>query len=315
LKAFILPLQTMGGVLTRFKLYWALSRTPHALMDMAHPAVAALLCLGRFPSPGKTLLGILTVFSGYTAVYALNDLVDYRTDQEKMAQGLYSDSQDYLDGLLVRHPLAQGMISFRQGLLWVALWSAVALWGAYWLNPVCVFIFTGGCILEAIYCKLWRVSPLRAAVNGVVKPLGSLAAMYAVNPTPPPLLLAAVFLWIFCWEIGGQNIPADWADIEEDRNFRAKTIPVIFGPAKAGILLLGLLLTALFLNVLVFAFAPVSFGIWAYIAVVATNYYLLLQPAAKLFETKERADVMVLFNKASYLPIPMLLITILAILF
>ena len=31
-------------------------------------------------------------------------------------------------------------------------------------------------------------------------------------------------------KIGGQHIPNDWADIEEDRQIKEKTIPVIYGP-------------------------------------------------------------------------------------
>jgi 4-hydroxybenzoate polyprenyltransferase len=282
---------------------------------MAHPAVAALLCLGQLPSLGKTLLGMLTVFSGYTAVYALNDVVDYRTDKEKMAQGLYSDSKEYLDGVLVRHPMAKGVLSLEQGLLWVFIWALVALLGAYLLNPICMYIFIGGCVLEGTYCMLWRVSPLRALVNGIVKPLGAIAAMYAVDPSPSPMLLAAMFLWIFCWEIGGQNIPADWSDIEEDRTFNAKTIPIIFGVVKAGILLLILLVVSFFLNIFVFLIARVSFHLWAYLTVVAVNCYLLLLPALRLLETHNRADAMFLFNKSSYLPLSTLLITLFSLVF
>jgi 4-hydroxybenzoate polyprenyltransferase len=277
---------------------------------MAHPALAALLCLGQLPSLELTLLGMLTVFSGYTAVYAINDVVDYRIDKEKMSQGLYSDSKEYLDGLLVRHPMAKGVLSLKQGIWWVSIWTLVALMGAYLLNPICIYIFIGGCLLEGIYCKLWRVSPLRALVNGIVKPLGAMAAMYAVDPSPSPMLLTAIFLWIFCWEIGGQNIPADWSDIEEDRAFKAKTIPVILGVVKAGILLLILLVASFFLNIFVFLIAPVSFDLWTYLAVVAVNCYLLLLPALRLLETYDRADVMVLFNKSSLLPLYILFITL-----
>lgn len=312
---FIVPRQIIGTFLSRTRMFWALSRTPHAVMDMAHPAAAALLCLGHFPSVGRTLLGLLTVFSGYTAVYALNDVVDYHTDKEKMTGGLYSDSQEYLDGVLERHPMAQGALSFKQGVWWVFLWALVALFGAYLLNPVCMYIFLGGCMLEGIYCKLWRVSPWRTLVNGIVKPLGSIAAMYAVHPSPPPVLLATIFLWIFCWEIGGQNIPADWADIEEDRRFNAKTIPVVFGTVKAGILLMVLLTVSFFLNILVLRAAQISFELWAYLAVVAVNLYLLLLPAIRLYETKNRVDVMVMFNKSSYLPLPILFITALSLIF
>ena len=76
--------QPMDLGLSRLKLFLALSRTPHGLLDLAAPALAALLWLGHFPPLGVIALGLLTVFAGYTAVYALNDVVDCRVDQEKL---------------------------------------------------------------------------------------------------------------------------------------------------------------------------------------------------------------------------------------
>ncbi len=53
--------------LSRLKLFWALSRTPHGLLDMCTPVFAALLWLGGFPSVEIILVGLLTTFAGYTA--------------------------------------------------------------------------------------------------------------------------------------------------------------------------------------------------------------------------------------------------------
>ena len=68
--------------LSKLPLFLALSRTPHGLLDMAAP-FAALLWLGAFPPLTVMLLGVVTVFAGYTAVYALNDVVDYQNDRKK----------------------------------------------------------------------------------------------------------------------------------------------------------------------------------------------------------------------------------------
>jgi hypothetical protein len=134
------------------KPFWALSRTPHLLLDMATPVLGAILVLGGLPSAGVMLLGMVTAFAGYTAVYALNDVIDYRTDTEKMSASGHKNSEAYLDGVMIRHPLATGIISVSQGVLWVGLWSMLALAGAYRLNPVCMWIFLGGIGLEIIYC-------------------------------------------------------------------------------------------------------------------------------------------------------------------
>ncbi len=298
-----------------FKFFWALSRTPHGLIDMAAPPTAALLCLGHFPPLAITIVGCITIFAGYTAVYALNDVVDLRNDFEKVAIGGYTDGESYLDGVLTRHPMAKGALSFSAGVAWTALWGLVAVVGAYWLNPICLIVFMGGCILEALYCLLWRITPLRSVVNGIVKALGPVAAVYAVNPTPSVLFLAVLFLWIFSWEIGGQNIPNDWTDIEEDRHFNAQTIPVKLGLERASLISAIALVGVLFLQLLLFWISPLRFGAYALLAQVAINVVLLLLPAISLFQHRGRQQAMTLFNRASTYPLAMLVLVLAGLFF
>ncbi|KJS31044.1 MAG: ubiquinone biosynthesis protein UbiA [Desulfatitalea sp. BRH_c12] len=308
------PLPRIHTVQHRLKLFFALSRTPHGVIDMAAPVLAALLCLGHFPPAAVVVVGLITVFAGYTAVYALNDLVDLHADREKVGIGGYNDNENYLDGVMVRHPMAKGMLRPAAGLAWASAWAAVALVGAYWLNPVCVYLFVAGCILEGVYCKLWRVTPARALVNGAVKTLGALAAVFAVDPTPPVFFTAVLFAWLFAWEIGGQNIPNDWTDIEEDRHFKAKTIPIRFGLHRATLLVVFSLVATLFLSMILLWVSPLAFSPLFLLAALAVNVYFLLYPAYLLSRRRRRADAMALFNKASHYPLAMLTLTLAAML-
>jgi 4-hydroxybenzoate polyprenyltransferase len=301
------------GPRRKLELLLALSRTPHGVIDMAMPAVAALLCLGHFPPLPVTLVGLITVFAGYTAVYALNDVVDLRTDKQKVGIGGYQDGENFIDGVLIRHPMAKGALSLQAGLAWTFLWAAVAMGGAYWLNPICLWIFLGGCILEGVYCLLWRVTPMRAIINGMVKSLGAMAAVFAVDPCPSFIFLTLLFLWIFSWEIGGQNIPNDWNDIEEDRHFRAKTIPVHLGTRRAGLIAVLSLVLTLFLNMALFWASPLIFNGWLLCAAIVANVALLLWPVRQLVENRERSKAMTLFNRASYYPLAMLCIVMISI--
>lgn len=310
-----MPSMTLQTMQNRLKLFFALSRTPHGLIDMAAPALAALVCLGHFPSMSITVIGVITVFAGYTAVYALNDLVDLRTDKQKVGIGGYSDGETYLDGVMIRHPLAKGALSLGAGLAWACGWAAIALIGAYLLNPVCVYIFISGCLLETLYCKLWQVTPLRSVVNGAVKTLGAIAAVYAVDPSPSFLLLAVLFAWLFAWEIGGQNIPNDWTDIEEDRHFRAQTIPIRLGLYRAALLVAAFLVAALILNMALLWVSPLSFGPGYLLAAVALNVVFLLYPAYLLYQQRERRHAMALFNKASYYPLAVLVLVLVRLFF
>lgn len=296
--------------LSRLKLYFALSRTPHGLLDMCTPAFGALLWLGHFPPLYVMVLGLITTFAGYTAVYALNDVIDYEADKEKAAGGGFSNLQSDLDSIIVRHPMAQGLLSFKQGLYWASAWGLVAIIGAYILNPVCVLIFLAGCTLEAIYCMLWRVSPFRTVVSGTVKTSGAIAAVFAVDPNPSGAYLILLFLLLFFWEIGGQNIPNDWVDIEEDKQFKALTIPVCYGLQASRVIVLVTLVLALGLNLVVFYYSQVDFLIIYVIISFTVGGYLLLQPAVKLSQTLKASDALALFNKASYYP-PALLVIVL----
>lgn len=289
----------------RLKLFFALSRTPHGIIDIATPALAALLCLGGFPPFPTIALGLVTVFAGYTAVYALNDLVDYRMDRRKVRAGDCGEDPDCpdLDGVLVRHPLARGALSLYEGVLWTAGWTLLATVGAWLLNPVCLAIFLAGALLEAVYCGLWRVTPLRAMINGVVKALGALAAAYAVDPAPPILFLAVLLAWIFFWEIGGQNIPNDLTDLEADHRFGAKTVPVTLGRVRSALLAMVCLIAAYLLTFVLMWVSPLKPGPVLLTALAAIGVWLLLLPGLRLVEGNGRRQAMDLFNKASYFPL------------
>ncbi len=94
--------QRQQSYLSRLELFLALSRTPHGLLDMTTPCLAALLWLGAFPTFKVILVGLLPVFAGYSAVYALNDLIDYRSDKKKMEEGLFQDSDSCQGDVFLR---------------------------------------------------------------------------------------------------------------------------------------------------------------------------------------------------------------------
>jgi 4-hydroxybenzoate polyprenyltransferase len=296
--------------IARLKLFWALSRTPHGLLDMCTAALASLLWLGYFPSFKIIGLGLITVFAGYTAVYALNDVVGYRSDKKKLQQGnlrSIDDCED-LDAKLLRHPMARGLLSFKEGLLWAVAWALLALIGSYLLNPICVLIFIGGCILETVYCLMWNISPSRTLLSGIVKAAGPLAAVFAVDPNPSVSYLVVLFFLIFSWEIGGQNVPNDWIDIEEDARFKAQTIPIRCGVEQANVIIFGSNILAVILSGILLILSPMTFELPFIIAFAFSGFYFLLLPTIKLYRSEESALAMILFNKASYYPLALLVL-------
>ncbi|MEJ2717507.1 MAG: UbiA family prenyltransferase, partial [Deltaproteobacteria bacterium] len=212
-----------------WKLFLGLSRTPHGMLDLATPAMAALLWLGALPPASVVIVGLITAFAGYTAVYALNDLIDYRVDQERLSMTDASKERFDVDEIMVRHPVAYGLLPYRSGLQWFAFWAGVALVGAWWLNPFCAVLFVGSALLETVYCKMLRISYLKVVPSAIVKATGGLAGVYAVDPNPSLGFIAVLFLWLAAWEVGGQNIANDIVDKEDDERVSARTTATVKG--------------------------------------------------------------------------------------
>lgn len=288
--------------------FFALSRTTHGVLDVAMPGFTALLWLGAFPAWPTLLLSLLTAFAGYTAIYALNDLAGVKTDQEKFT-GPGGINQGYsVEASGMRYPLAQKLVSFRGGLAWFAIWYSLALLGAYLLNPSIVFIVLAAAVLEVIYCRLLKVTYWRTLVSGLVKSCGPVSAVFVVNPEPSLPLLLLMLAWLMLWEIGGQNIPADWNDVEEDKRVGAKTIPLTFGPQKAGMLVVITLtltvLTSLFLPLM----SPRPLGLPYLVATGLAGLFLLILPGFQLYQKRESRQAGRLFDRASYYPLAQLAI-------
>ena len=287
--------------------FLALSRTTHGILDVAMPGFTALLWLGAFPEWQVLLLSLLTAFAGYTAIYALNDLVAIKTDREKFAgEGI---NQGYsVEASAMRYPLAQNILSAKQGWAWFALWYALALIGAYLLNPAIVFIVFAAAALEVVYCRLLKVTYWRTLVSGLVKSCGPVAAVFVVQPNPSLPLLLLMLTWLMLWEIGGQNIPADWNDVEEDKRVGAKTIPLTFGPQKAGLLVVITLSLTTLVSLLLPLMSPKALG-WPYlVASGLAGLYLLVLPGIQLYQKRESRQAGRLFDHASYYPLAQLAI-------
>jgi 4-hydroxybenzoate polyprenyltransferase len=294
--------------------YLALSRTPHGLLDLAGPFCAALLCRGGLPPLSVVALGILTVFAGYTAVYALNDIVDYRSDKRQLEGSGRDERVQYLDAAFIRHPLARGCLSLPGAIAWFVGWAVVAFAGAWALNPVCAWLLVAGCLLETAYCLLLTVSHLRALINGVVKALGPLAAAYAVVPEPSPWFLAGLFAWVFTWEIGGQNIPADWHDAKRDALTGARTMPVVLGFGRASRLAVALLAAALVLSAPLLALSPLAVSAPLVLVACLGGAFLMLPPALTLAASLDDAQAAALFNRASAYPALVLAVLVIQLL-
>ena len=300
--------------LSGLKLFFGLSRTPHGLLDVATPAMAAMLQLGHFPPMSTILIGLVTAFAGYTAVYALNDLVDVKVDKERLALKDRSLKVFHVDEIMAEHPVAQGLIPFRKGLAWVIFWAVIALAGATILNPVCAIIFLASACCEGLYCKLLRITHLKIIPSALVKASGGLAGIYAVNPDPHLSFVAFMFLWLACWEVGGQNIANDIIDMEDDIKVGARTTLSVLGLKESVFIMIVAVSMAAFAGVTIYFVAGSGVSPLFPFGAAILGYLMLLRPAKLVYESAGVETATSLFNRASYMPLSFLILTVACIL-
>jgi 4-hydroxybenzoate polyprenyltransferase len=129
------------------------------------------------------------------------------------------------------------------------------------------------------------------------------AAVLVVDRQPDLGSLLLLFAWCYFWEIGGQNIPSDWNYTDADARAHARTIPIRYGLAKAGLLIVAALSLSVLAAMLLPLVSPARLG-WLYIAAsLLIGYFLLLRPGYELYRRRAPALAARLFDRASYYPL------------
>lgn len=286
--------------------FLALSRSTHGLLDIAMPGFVALLWLGHFPSLDVLALGLSAAVAGYTAIYALNDIMGVSDDREKVTAGVTPGYA--VEASEMRYPIAQTLIGRKAAFAWFGLWMSIALVCGWFLNPVVPVILLAAAILEILYVRLFKVTWWRTLISGLVKSAGPVAAVYALVEQPYLPWLAVMVGWLMLWEVGGQNIVADWKDIAEDRQVGGRTIPLVFGPTAASRAVLLLLAAVVALSLTLPMMSPLPLG-WGYrVAAFAAGSVLLIIPAARLVRSVDGRLAARLFDHSSFYPLAMLVI-------
>ncbi len=289
-----------------FRQFFGLSRMTHSVLDVAHPAIGGALAaaaLGGPPSARTIILGLIAAFAGYTAVFALNDVIDFKEDREKMAKYRMARETFDIDSLGQRHPMAQGSLSYGAGLSWVIFWGLLSLALAFLIRPVCALFLLGAFLLETAYCKLLRVTHWKGVLSGLMVGVGGLAGVWAVAPAPRPGMVALFFAWAFTWEVGCRNIPNDWSDLEEDVHLGIRTMPVRYGRKGASLMSFTIVCATALLGLLFPIAVPMPLG-WVYAACAAVvSVFFLLIPAIRWLRAQTAAAALAFFNMACLYPL------------
>ena len=276
-----------------------LSRGRQATLSIAQPGLAAVLAAGGLPAGRVVWIGLVAAWAGFLAVFSLNDVLDRRVDAAALRAGkAVVDGYD-LDAAFMRHPLAQGALSLRFSLAWVAGLALIAAVGAWLLGPLCLALFAAAVALEVVYCGLRSATWAKTIVSGVMVGLGGLAGWAAV--APPRWSALPVFAFLALWEIGCRNLANDLADLGPDLAVGIRSVATTFGPVIAAratlVVAVAVLLSVPFLGL----------GTVALTLALVSGAALVAWPAAVLVRRPTSARAGWYFNRASLYPVAILL--------
>jgi 4-hydroxybenzoate polyprenyltransferase len=307
-------MQTLFLRLTkRFRAYFGLSRMSHSILDVAHPCVGALVALGSFPPPVPLMIGLIAAFSGFTAIFGLNDVIDWRVDRERIRQHPRESSPFDIDALGCRHPIAQGKLRFRNALGWVLFWSLLSLCLAFALNPLCSLMMLIAASLEVCYCKLLRRSHWKALLSGTMVGIGALAGIYAYKDFPSPAYVFSFFIWTFTWEVGARNISGDWADVEEDVLLGIRTFPIVYGKRHSSWIAFALMILTVLSSLSFPYLGSIRHPLIYQAGALLVGGFFLIIPGWRWIRSQHAESAMVLFNRACVYPAAMFAVTTLSI--
>ena len=276
-----------------------LSRGRQATLSIAQPGLAAVLAAGGLPAGRVVWIGFVAAWAGFLAVFSLNDVLDRRIDAAALRAGK-SDMVGYdLDAAFLRHPLAQGTLSLRLSIAWVAGLALIAAIGAWLLGPLCLAFFALAVALEVVYCALRSVTWAKTIVSGVMVGCGGLAGWAAVASLRWSAL--PVFAFLALWEIGCRNLANDLADLGPDLAVGIRSVATTFGPVVAARVNL-VVAAAVLLSV-----PLLGLGAPALTLALASGAALVAWPALVLARQPTSARAGWYFNRASLYPIAVLL--------
>jgi 4-hydroxybenzoate polyprenyltransferase len=101
-------------------------------------------------------------------------------------------------------------------------------------------------------------------------------------------------------------------DLEEDRQLRAQTLPVRFGLGGSVGIIYFSLAGAWVMSLVMFWVFPGKLGLLYLAGAFLSGLYFLILPAHRLFRTRVPEEAANLFNRASYYPLAMVLVTIIS---
>ena len=203
-------------MITRLRTYASFVRFSHSVFALPFALAGALLASRQVPLTWTVVAWILVAMvAARSAAMGFNRLVDARMDA--------------LNPRTATRELPRGTMSSREAVAFVLVASAVFVFAAAQLNPICFALSPVALAIVFWYSLAKRYTTWTQLFLGLamaVAPVGGWLAVGGRGGWEPWLLAAAIGTWV-----GGFDVLYACQDLDFDRAHGLRSIPVRFGIA------------------------------------------------------------------------------------
>ena len=203
-------------MITRLRTYASFVRFSHSVFALPFALAGALLASRQVPLTWTVVAWILVAMvAARSAAMGFNRLVDARMDA--------------LNPRTATRELPRGTMSSREAVAFVLVASAVFVFAAAQLNPICFALSPVALAIVFWYSLAKRYTTWTQLFLGLamaVAPVGGWLAVGGRGGWEPWLLAAAIGTWV-----GGFDVLYACQDVDFDRAHGLRSIPVRFGIA------------------------------------------------------------------------------------
>jgi len=207
----------------RLQTYASFVRFSHSVFALPFALAGALLALRQQAETGPDALSpmarlfwiLVAMVAARSAAMGFNRLVDARFDA--------------LNPRTAARELPRGAMTFREGTLFVVIASAIFVYAAWWLSPLCAALSPVALGIVFWYSLAKRYTTWTQLYLGLamaVAPFGGWLAAGGRAGWQPWLLSLAIGTWV-----AGFDVLYACQDLEFDRGHGLRSIPVRFGVA------------------------------------------------------------------------------------
>ena len=185
----------------------------HTIFALPFAFTGALLAAGGFPTIHQTLWIVLAMVGARTAAMAMNRLIDAEIDARNPRTAVRA--------------IPAGLISKGLTFTFIIGSTALLLFSAYMLNPLCLKLSPIALAFLLLYSYCKRFTSLAHVVLGICLAAAPIGAWVAIRGTidAPALVLGGVVLF---W-VAGFDILYALQDLDFDRAAGLHSIPVLLG--------------------------------------------------------------------------------------